>query len=173
MERSFFFFAGIGINVKNLFAKEAMFMIMFTVTKPRRKLKRLLQAAALVLLLAVVVPGIYHSLESVGAMSLFASGEAVSGPAAETQEMATNEAAPPTEAQETASGEAAPPTEEQGTPSEAAPPTEAAESSAAAQADSEAAPAEENTPEAAAEGPGLWQGFLTVLFGEPPQVIAY
>ena len=42
-------------------------MIMFTVTKPRRKLKRVLQAAALVLLLAVVVPGIYHNLESVGA----------------------------------------------------------------------------------------------------------
>lgn len=160
MERSFFFFAGIGINMKNLFAKGAMFMIMFTVTKPRRKLKRLLQAAALVLLLAVVVPGIYHSLESVGAMSLFASGEAVSGPAAETQGAAAGEAAQPTETQGTATGEVVQP-------------TEAAESSAAAQADSEAAPAEENMPEAAAEGPGLWQGFLTVLFGEPPQVVAY
>ncbi len=67
-------------------------MIMFTVTKPRRKLKRVLQAAALVLLLAVVVPGIYHNLESVGAMSLFASGEAVSGSEEQaTQPEATTE----------------------------------------------------------------------------------
>ena len=35
-------------------------MIMFTVTKPRRKLKRVLQAAALVLLLAVVEIGRAH-----------------------------------------------------------------------------------------------------------------
>ncbi len=67
-------------------------MIMFTVTKPRRKLKRVLQAAALVLLLAVVVPGIYHNLESVGAMSLFASGDAVSGSEEQaTQPEATTE----------------------------------------------------------------------------------
>ncbi len=52
-------------------------MIMLTVTKPRRKLKRLLKGGALLLLLGVVVPGIYHGLQTVGAMSLFASGESV------------------------------------------------------------------------------------------------
>lgn len=49
-------------------------MIMFTMTAPRRKLKRALQAGGLVLLLAAVVPGIYCSLTEAEAMSSFADG---------------------------------------------------------------------------------------------------
>lgn len=56
-------------------------MIMFTITRPKRKLKKFLGAAALVLLLGVVVPGVYFTLSGVGAMSLFASGEAIGGEA--------------------------------------------------------------------------------------------
>lgn len=133
-------------------------MIMFTVTKPRRKLKRFLQAAALVLLLAVVVPGIYHSLESVGAMSLFASGESVSGPA----ESINPETAPPENAQ---ADEAA-----------ALPETEkAAENPSAEEQAADTPPAEESAAEIAleAEAPGLWQDFLTVIFGEKAQVAPY
>lgn len=55
-------------------------MIMFTMTAPRRKLKRALQAGGLVLLLAAVVPGIYCSLTEAEAMSSFADGsDAVAG----------------------------------------------------------------------------------------------
>lgn len=69
-------------------------MIMLTVTKPRRKLKRLLKGGALLLLLGVVVPGIYHGLQTVGAMSLFASGESV-----QTETGApTEQSAPPEQA---------------------------------------------------------------------------
>jgi hypothetical protein len=50
---------------------------MFTITKPRRKLKKLLTVTALLLLLGVVVPGIYSGMSAVGAMSLFASGDSV------------------------------------------------------------------------------------------------
>jgi hypothetical protein len=57
-------------------------MIMFTITKPRRKLKKLLTVTALLLLLGVVVPGIYSGMSAVGAMSLFASGDSVSDSAA-------------------------------------------------------------------------------------------
>ena len=52
-------------------------MIMFTITKPKGKLKKLLTAGALVLLLGVVVPGTYMTLSDVGAMSLFAAGDAI------------------------------------------------------------------------------------------------
>ncbi len=69
-------------------------MIMLTVTKPRRKLKRLLKGGALLLLLGVVVPGIYHGLQTVGAMSLFASGESVQ---TETG-VPTEQSAPPEQA---------------------------------------------------------------------------
>ncbi len=57
-------------------------MIMFTITKPRRKLKKLLTVTAMLLLLGVVVPGIYSGMSAVGAMSLFASGDSVSDSAA-------------------------------------------------------------------------------------------
>ena len=70
-------------------------MIMLTVTKPRRKLKRLLKGGALLLLLGVVVPGIYHGLQTVGAMSLFASGESVqTETGAPTEQSAPPEQAP-------------------------------------------------------------------------------
>lgn len=52
-------------------------MIMFTITKPKGKLKKLLAAGALVLLLGVFVPGVYMALSDVGAMSLFAAGDAI------------------------------------------------------------------------------------------------
>lgn len=128
-------------------------MIMFTVTKPRRKLKRVLQAAALVLLLAVVVPGIYHSLESVGAMSLFASGEAVSGSEEQaTQPEATTEPEAIAQSETTAEAEAA---------------TNQAEAENALE--DEAASGSENE----AETESFWQPLLRVLFGDKSQVTSY
>ncbi len=128
-------------------------MIMFTVTKPRRKLKRVLQAAALVLLLAVVVPGIYHSLESVGAMSLFASGEAVSGSEEQaTQPEATTEPEATAQSETTAEAEAA---------------TNQAEAENALE--DEAASGSENE----AETESFWQPLLRVLFGDKSQVTSY
>lgn len=128
-------------------------MIMFTVTKPRRKLKRVLQAAALVLLLAVVVPGIYHSLESVGAMSLFASGEAVSG----SEEQATQPEAT-TEPEATAQSE-----------------TTAEAEAATNQAEAENAPEDEaaSGSENETEKESFWQPLLRVLFGDKSQVTSY
>lgn len=128
-------------------------MIMFTVTKPRRKLKRVLQAAALVLLLAVVVPGIYHNLESVGAMSLFASGEAVSG----SEEQATQPEAT-TELEATAQSE-----------------TTAGTEAATSQAEDENAPVDEaaSDSENEAETESFWQPLLRVLFGDKSQVTSY
>ncbi len=128
-------------------------MIMFTVTKPRRKLKRVLQAAALVLLLAVVVPGIYHSLESVGAMSLFASGDAVSGSEEQaTQPEATTEPEATAQSEMTAEAEAA---------------TNQAEAENALE--DEAASGSENE----AETESFWQPLLRVLFGDKSQVTSY
>ncbi len=128
-------------------------MIMFTVTKPRRKLKRVLQAAALVLLLAVVVPGIYHSLESVGAMSLFASGDAVSGSEEQTtQPEATTEPEATAQSEMTAEAEAA---------------TNQAEAESALE--DEAASGSENE----AETESFWQPLLRVLFGDKSQVTSY
>lgn len=128
-------------------------MIMFTVTKPRRKLKRVLQAAALVLLLAVVVPGIYHNLESVGAMSLFASGEAVSGSEEQaTQPEATTEPEATAQSETTAESEAA---------------TSQAEAENALE--DEAASGSENE----AETESFWQPLLRVLFGDKSQVTSY
>lgn len=128
-------------------------MIMFTVTKPRRKLKRVLQAAALVLLLAVVVPGIYHSLASVEAMSLFASGEAVSGSEEQaTQPEATTEPEATAQSETTAEAEAA---------------TNQAEAENALE--DEAASGSENE----AETESFWQPLLRVLFGDKSQVTSY
>lgn len=128
-------------------------MIMFTVTKPRRKLKRVLQAVALVLLLAVVVPGIYHSLESVEAMSLFASGEAVSGSEEQaTQPEATTEPEATAQSETTAEAEAA---------------TNQAEAENALE--DEAASGSENE----AETESFWQPLLRVLFGDKSQVTSY
>lgn len=128
-------------------------MIMFTVTKPRRKLKRVLQAAALVLLLAVVVPGIYHSLESVGAMSLFASGDAVSGSEEQaTQPEATTEPEATAQSETTAEAEAA---------------TNQAEAENALE--DEAASGSGNE----AETESFWQPLLRVLFGDKSQVTSY
>ncbi len=128
-------------------------MIMFTVTKPRRKLKRVLQAAALVLLLAVVVPGIYHSLESVGAMSLFASGDAVSGSEEQTtQPEATTEPEATAQSETTAEAEVA---------------TNQAEAENALE--DEAASGSENE----AETESFWQPLLRVLFGDKSQVTSY
>ncbi len=126
-------------------------MIMFTVTKPRRKLKRVLQAAALVLLLAVA--GIYHSLESVEAMSLFASGEAVSGSEEQTtQPEATTEPEATAQSETTAEAEAA---------------TNQAEAENAPE--DEAASGSENE----AEKESFWQPLLRVLFGDKSQVTSY
>ncbi len=118
-----------------------------------RKLKRVLQAAALVLLLAVVVPGIYHSLESVGAMSLFASGEAVSGSEEQaTQPEATTEPEATAQSETTAEAEAA---------------TNQAEAENALE--DEAASGSENE----AETESFWQPLLRVLFGDKSQVTSY
>ena len=128
-------------------------MIMFTVTKPRRKLKRVLQAAALVLLLAVGVPGIYHNLESVGAMSLFASGDAVSGSEEQvTQPEETTEPEATAQSETTAEAEAA---------------TNQAE--AANALEDEAASGSENE----AKTESFWQPLLRVLFGDKSQVTSY
>lgn len=140
-------------------------MIMFTVTKPRRKLKRVLQAAALVLLLAVVVPGIYHSLESVGAMSLFASGDAVSGSEEQAaQPEATTELEAAAQPEATTEPEAADQSE-----------TTAGTEAATSQADDENAPVDEaaSDSENEAETESFWQPLLRVLFGDKSQVTSY
>lgn len=133
-------------------------MIMFTITKPKRKLKKLFSAAALVLLLAVVVPGIYFTLAGVGAMSLFASGEAI-GEEAGQQQTEQNEQAEPTVPSEQTeqNGQA-----EQTVPSEqtAAEPTEPAE---------QTEPTEQAEPEKA----GFLQSLRAVFFGEQLAVVPY
>lgn len=128
-------------------------MIMLTVTKPRRKLKRVLQGLALLLLLGVVVPGIYHSLEAVGAMSMFASGEAV-----------TSDGVAPVAPE-------APIAQEEATETETA-----AETETTAEAEAVGEGAEQEQPEQSeqpTEQPGLWQSLRAVIFGEKPQVNPY
>lgn len=119
-------------------------MIMLTVTKPRRKLKRLLKGGALLLLLGVVVPGIYYSLQTVGAMSLFVAEEE---PAQLEQSAPAQPAEPPaqTKSEETLAGDLA---------------ENPAESSA-----------ENSEPDA--KGGGLWAALQAVLFGDRGQVIPY
>ncbi len=135
-------------------------MIMFTITKPKRKLKKLFSAAALVLLLAVVVPGIYFTLSGVGAMSLFASGEAIGGDA-EQQPTEQTEQTEQTAAEQAGQSEQNEQTEP-AAPSEqtAAEPTEPAETSE---------PTEPTEPEKA----GFLQSLRAVFFGEQPEVVPY
>lgn len=52
--------------------------MMIMITKPRGKLKALVAAGALGLLLGVAVPLGYSALSDVGAMSLFAAGDKIS-----------------------------------------------------------------------------------------------
>ena len=135
-------------------------MIMFTITKPKRKLKKLFLAAALVLLLAVAVPGAYFTLSDAGAMSLFASGEAVEQPpnaaadAAAAADGQTDENAQPEQAEQTAgaadaAGQAADTSDEAGEDTE-----DTADTDAAAE-------------------PSFWARLRAVFFGEEPQVLPY
>lgn len=169
-------------------------MIMLTVTKPRRKLKRLLKGGALLLLLGVIVPGIHHGLEAVGAMSLFASGETVTqteqAAQVETGEQAaqveTGEQAAQAEAGEQAAQAEAGEQAAQAEPGEQAAQAETGEQAAQAESGEQVAQAEtgeqaaqaetgeQAAPEdAPAEKPGLWQRLRAVIFGEKAEVIPY
>ncbi|HIU10303.1 MAG TPA: hypothetical protein IAB00_03520 [Candidatus Avidehalobacter gallistercoris] len=131
-------------------------MIMFTITKPKRKLRKLFSAAALVLLVAVVVPGIYFTLSGMGAMSLFASGEAISEQHDEqtgnTKQTAVEQAG---QTEQNVQGEQAKPSEQT-----AAEQTELAEQSE---------PVEQKAPEKA----GFLQNLRAVFFGEQLEVVPY
>lgn len=141
-------------------------MIMLTVTKPRRKLKRLLKGGALLLLLGVVVPGLYHSLQAVGAMSLFASGENVQTEAAAPNQEA-EQAEPPQ------AGGAAPTAQTQ--PPDIASPQEPVEPGTPLTQTTEAENVEEGADKAvdSAEKPGLLERLKTVIFGEQAAVQPY
>ncbi len=140
-------------------------MIMFTITKPKRKLKKLFSAAALILLLGVVVPGIYFTLSGVGAMSLFASGEAIGEDAAGQP----TEQAAPSEQTEPSEQTAAEPAE----PTEPTDQTEPTEPTAAEQAETEPTETTEPAEQAEAEKAGFLQSLRAVFFGEQLEVIPY
>lgn len=141
-------------------------MIMLTVTKPRRKLKRLLKGGALLLLLGVVVPGLYHSLQAVGAMSLFASGENVQTEAAAPNQEA-EQAEPPQ------AGGTAPTAQTQ--PPDIASPQEPVEPGTPLTQTTEAENVEEGADKVvdSAEKPGLLERLKTVIFGEQAAVQPY
>lgn len=126
-------------------------MIMFTITKPKGKLKKLLAAGALVLLLGVFVPGVYMALSDMGAMSLFAAGDAIADepPTAEMDAPMAQDDKDKTVEQDTAAAQ---------TP-------ESSEN--ANNADNTEITAEE------AENPSLWGRLKAVIFGEEPQVVPY
>ena len=126
-------------------------MIMFTITKPKGKLKKLLAAGALVLLLGVVVPGTYMALSDVGAMSLFAAGDAIAD-----ESLAAEMGAPP--AQDEADEQVKQDETAAATP-ETSDNTENAEITA------------EDTAET--EKPGLLERLKAIFFGEEPQVVPY
>lgn len=177
-------------------------MIMFMITKPGGKLKKLLTAGALVLLLGVVVPGVYFALSDLGAMSLFAAGDSISDgeeapeppadnnaeqTAADTEDEAEDENAEQTaadaeeEAEDEDAGQTAADIEEK-------PQDEDAEQTAA---DTEEEPRDEDAGQTAAdnaeepqdekagqtaadeEKPGFWDSLKTLIFGEQPQVQPY
>lgn len=147
-------------------------MIMFMITKPGGKLKKLLTAGALVLLLGVVVPGVYFALSDLGAMSLFAAGDSISDGEEAPQPPADNNAeqtAADTEEEpedKDAEQTAADDTEEE-------PEDENAEQTAADTAEEE--PQDENAGQTAAdeEKPGFWGSLKALIFGEQPQVQPY
>lgn len=131
-------------------------MIMLTVTKPRRKLKRLLKGGALLLLLGVVVPGIYHGLQTVGAMSLFASGESVQ-----------TETGAPTE-------QSAPPEQAGAVPTENVHNSDSAESVGNAEKSGNAENTESTgSTEEEVDKPGLLERLKAVIFGEQATVQPY
>ncbi|MBQ3180734.1 MAG: hypothetical protein IJB55_05200 [Firmicutes bacterium] len=134
-------------------------MIMFTMTAPRRKLKRALQAGGMVLLLAAVVPAIYSSLTEAEAMSSFADAGAAAADSTESAENAGN------------SGNAG--------NSESADGADSADGEVSA-AGADTAGATDNTegagPETAAveeEGTGLLDALREVLFGPERQIEMY
>lgn len=160
-------------------------MIMLTVTKPRRKLKRLLKGGALLLLLGVVVPGIYYSLQTVGAMSLFVADDKP----AQVEQSAPNEQAAPltqTESEETLAADSAaeevqgkeepnaeePNAEESNAEGQAAAAADTVENTAKDSAETPAESSAENS-EPDAKGGGLWAALQAVLFGDRCQVIPY
>lgn len=159
-------------------------MIMFTITKPRRKLKKIMTAAALMLLIGIVVPGVYYSLSAVGAMSLFASGDvvAVREGVGETDVGAeyANEYAE--------EGEAAVLSEKDGNANIVENDINTANSANLAEntqisdknvnggnvENAEGADNSENDEKNENyEKPGLWQSLLTVIFGETPEIVKY
>ncbi len=159
-------------------------MIMLTVTKPRRKLRRILKGVGLLLLLLAVVPGLYYTLSSVGAMSMFASGTM-----GESGQSGTEQGGQPTDeapAPEGAGGEqqaAAQAGDEDSDAADndednaenadnekAAAGDELKEDTAAAE---DSAGAEEKPAEKPAEKAGLWQALQEVIFGRRPEVHIY
>ncbi len=136
-------------------------MIMFTMTAPRRKLKRALQAGGLVLLLAAVVPGIYCSLTEAEAMSSFADGsDAVAGEQAAATDSTAGSTAEGTVdgAAENAAQSAA--NNETATDSNAAPGAESAEIT-------------ESTESAESTDGSFLQSLREALFGPEQQVEMY
>lgn len=69
-------------------------MMMFMVTEPRSKLKKLAAVAAMGLLVGVAVPVGYHTLTDIGAMSLFAAGDNIGDAAVEDAAPGSDTAAP-------------------------------------------------------------------------------
>ncbi len=159
-------------------------MIMLTVTKPRRKLRRILKGVGLLLLLLAVVPGLYYTLSSVGAMSMFASGTM-----GESGQSGTERGGQPTDeapAPEGGGGEQQAAAQAGDEDSDAADNDEDNDEDNAENADNEkaaagdelkdeAAAAEEGAgaAEKPAEKAGLWQALQEVIFGRRPEVHIY
>ncbi|MBQ3199732.1 MAG: hypothetical protein IJB67_05155 [Firmicutes bacterium] len=136
-------------------------MIMFTITKPKGKLKKMLAAGALVLLLGVFVPGVYMALSGVGAMSLFAAGDAIADEPMEMQmEMEMEMDAPMVQDKATEPAK-------QAEAAAAQTPENSANADSTENADDVEITAEE------AEEPSLWVRLKAVIFGEEPQVVPY
>ncbi len=151
-------------------------MIMLTVTKPRRKLKKLLKGGALLLLLGVVVPGIYYSLQTVGAMSLFVAEDET----AQVEQSTPAEPAEPqaqTGSEETMAADSGAENDNAGEEENNEEQIDETQVNAeqAAAADTAENPAEDSAGELTAEqkGGGLWAALQAVLFGEKAQVIPY
>lgn len=148
-------------------------MIMLTVTKPRRKLKKLLKGGALLLLLGVVVPGIYYSLQTVGAMSLFVAEDET----AQVEQSTPAEPQAQTGSEETMAADSGAENDNAGEEENNEEQIDETQVNAeqAAAADTAENPAENSAGELTAEqkGGGLWAALQAVLFGEKAQVIPY
>lgn len=155
-------------------------MIMLTVTKPRRKLRRILKGAGLLLLLLAVVPGLYYTLSSVGAMSTFASGAAREGKGGAVDEAPSpggsgdeRQAAAQAGDEDTSTAEDKDEEKVNAEKNDAAADNEKAAAGDELKDDAAGAEDSAGAEKAPAEKAGLWQALQEVIFGREPEVRIY